>query len=183
MAAAKRPWARGLLHTWFHELTKADWFGGGAGVDTLLRRRFERALLMLGGRSAQEFLCDKRTAQAAILLFDQVPRNLYRDTALAFAWDPLALRLTHGFLGHGWHEDLPREARQFVFMPLMHSEEVTDQLLSLALFARHVPGSLSFARSHHRMIARFGRFPHRNGVLGRKTTAAEQRAIDAGFTW
>ncbi len=68
-------------------------------------------------------------------------------------------------------------------MPLMHSEAIADQELSVALFARHAPTSLSFARSHHRMIARFGRFPHRNLVLGRTSTVAEKRAVAAGFSW
>ena len=68
-------------------------------------------------------------------------------------------------------------------MPLMHSEAIADQELSLRLFARHAPDTLNFARSHHRMIARFGRFPHRNETLGRKSSAAEKRAVANGFSW
>ena len=183
MAAAARPWARDLLHVWFERLAPADWFGGGKRVDALLRRRFENTLRAMGNRPAEEFLTDRMTARAAILLFDQIPRNLYRDSAQAFAWDGLALALTHGFLSRGWLAGLSRQQKQFVLMPLMHSEAIADQELSLRLFARHAPGSLSFARSHHRMIARFGRFPHRNEILGRKSSAAEKRAVANGFSW
>lgn len=183
MTLARRPWAADLLHVWFQQLGPEDWFGGSEAVDLLLRERFERWLHALGHRPAAEFLTDRATARAAILLFDQIPRNLYRGSAQAFAWDPLALALAHGVLALGWHEGLPSAAKQFVLMPLMHSEAIADQRLSLALFVRHAPASLSFARSHHAMIARFGRFPHHNAVLGRETTPAEQRAIDAGFSW
>ncbi|OBX19341.1 hypothetical protein A9995_06090 [Erythrobacter sp. QSSC1-22B] len=183
MTLAHRPWAADLLYVWFNQLGPEDWFGGSPAVDLLLYERFERWLHALGRRPAKEFLGDAKTARAAILLFDQVPRNLYRGGAQAFAWDPLALELTHGMLARGWHRGLAQDAKQFLLMPLMHSEAIADQRLSLTMFARHAPASLSFARSHHTMIARFGRYPHRNEALGRSTTPAERRAIDAGFSW
>ena len=183
MAAAVRPWARDLIHVWFERLGPADWFGGGEDVDALLRRRLEDTLHAMGDRSPHEFLIDRTTARAAILLFDQIPRNLHRDSARAFAWDGLALALTHGFLNRDWLAGLSRPQKQFVLMPLMHSEAIADQKLSLRLFARHAPDALNFARSHHRMIARFGRFPHRNETLGRESSAAERRAVANGFSW
>ena len=183
MAAAVRPWARDLLHVWFERLGPADWFGGGRHVDALLRRRFEDTLHAMGRRPPHEFLTDRTTARAAILLFDQVPRNLHRDSERAFAWDGLALALTHGCLHRNWLVGLSRDQKQFVLMPLMHSEAIAGQKLSLRLFARHAPDALNFARSHHRMIARFGRFPHRNETLGRESSAAEKRAVANGFSW
>lgn len=183
MTLAHRPWAADLLHVWFHQLGPADRFGGSDAIDLLLRERFERWLHALGHRPAAGFLHNRDTARAAVLLFDQIPRNLYRGAARAFAWDPLALELTHGMLARGWHKGLAQDAKQFLLMPLMHSEAIADQRLSLALFARHAPRSLSFARSHHTMIARFGRYPHRNKALGRTSSPAEQRAIAAGNSW
>ncbi len=179
-----RPWAAELLNVWFHQLTPADWFDGLAMVDALLRRRFSRDLAMLGSRPAGEFLDDPRTALAAVLLFDQIPRNLYGNRPQAFAGDPLALAITYGALARGWDARLSYPERQFLAMPLMHSEAIVDQRLSLALFAR-LPRRFGwqFARDHHAMIARFGRFPHRNGVLGRQSTPAEERALVAGFAW
>lgn len=183
MIMAHRPWAADLLHVWFHQLGPKDWFGSSPALDLKLRQRFGSRLAALGRRPAAEFLRDRHTTRAAILLFDQIPRNLHRGSARAFAWDPLALALSHGMLARGWHLGLPREAKQFMLMPLMHSESIADQRLSLALFARHAPASFPFARSHHTMIARFGRFPHRNAALDRATSPAEQRAIAAGFAW
>lgn len=176
-------WAQDLLYVWFERLRPADWFGGSEAVDALLEARFGRWLEPLSILPPERFLTSPDLARAAILLFDQLPRNLYRDEARAYAFDELAVALTHGFLTHGWLTGLSESERQFVLMPLMHSEAIADQRLSVALFARHAASALAFARSHHRAIARFGRFPHRNEILGRRSTEAEKRAIAGGLSW
>ena len=184
MTAARSGWAAEILHYWFHQLRPDQWFGRNDVVDAALRRRFGRTLAMLGRRPAHGFLGDPLTARAAVLLFDQVPRNLFRDDARAFAYDPLARAIASGALARGWDRRMARSARHFLYMPLMHSEAIADQRRALELFARLGDSSaLAFARSHARMIARFGRFPHRNAVLGRKSSAAELRAIAAGNAW
>ncbi len=183
MALARRDWATRLLRTWFGVLGPADWFGGSHRVDDLLRQRFVADWQRLRGQDAHAFLIEPSTTLGAILLFDQIPRNLFRGTAQAFASDDLAVTLTHNALDRGWHRGMPREHIQFLAMPLMHSESRADQRRCVEIFARYVPGALDFARSHAVMIERFGRFPHRNEALGRKTTQAEQRAIDARFSW
>lgn len=183
MSVAGRRWAAELLHCWFHELRPADWWSGSDAIDAMLARRFGDDLAMLGQRPAREFLREALIARAAILLFDQVPRNIHRDTPAAFAFDPLARAIAKGVLARGWDLAAPTRERQFVYMPLMHSEDILDQRLSLAIFAARAPGNLTFARSHYRMIARFGRFPHRNPVLGRRSSAAEKAAVEAGFSW
>ena len=184
MAAAPRRWAAELLHFWFHRLRPADWFRTSRRVDDELRRRFGRDWAMLRTRPASEFLRDPLTAQAAVLLFDQVPRNIHRESAQAFASDPLARAIMRGALGRGWDRGLSLVERQFLALPLMHSEAIADQRRSLAVFAalgkRH---GFPFARAHYRMIARFGRFPHRNAVLGRRSSDAERRAVEQGFAW
>lgn len=182
MTAAPRRWAADLLHFWFHELGPADWYGGPGEVDERLRRRFGRELAMLAKRPPSDFLRDPLTARAAILLFDQVPRNIHRGTRRAFATDPLARAIAKGAIAKRWHVRLGNDARSFVGMPLMHSEAIADQRASLAYF-RDSPKNFAFARSHWRMIARFGRFPHRNAVLGRRSSAAERAAVAAGNAW
>lgn len=153
-------------------------------MDAVLRRRFARELRFLATRRAAEFLDDPPTALAAVLLFDQLPRNLYRETPRAFATDPLARAIAKRAMDRGWDRLLTLRQRQFLAMPLMHSEHIADQRASLAYFAQLGPRyGWPFAVAHHRMIARFGRFPHRNGVLGRKGTPAERRAIEQGFAW
>jgi len=176
-------WAADLLHVWFHDLAPSDWFKPSEAVDTMLHRRFGDTLEAMAARRASDFTDNAKLAQAAILLFDQVPRNIHRQTPRAFATDKLAVEIAKSVIEQGWDDSLSDAQRQFIAMPLMHSEDIADQEASLAYFGKHLPGNLSFARSHHEMIARFGRFPHRNDVLGRETTAAEQRAIDEGFSW
>lgn len=184
MAAAPRRWAAELLHFWFHKLGPRDWFRGGPHVDEALSKRFEHDLLSLWPRPADEFLSDPLTARAAILLFDQLPRNLYRDSPRAFAFDPLARSICREVLARGWDKGLSRAERQFIALPMEHSEHIADQLCSLAYYAALGDSfTFSYARSHYRMIARFGRFPHRNKVLGRKSTSAELAAIEAGNSW
>ncbi|MFM5884843.1 MAG: DUF924 family protein [Novosphingobium sp.] len=181
---ALRPWAADLLHLWFHVLRPAQWYGGGTAVDDLLTRRFAPLVGPMSYRPAETFLTDAQSARAAILLFDQVPRNCFRGSAEAFAFDPLARELAHGAIARGWHLGLPRGHAQFVLLPLMHSESRADQRESLRRFAElGDPSNLRFARAHAAMVLRFGRFPHRNAVLGRVTTPAEQRAIAAGNAW
>lgn len=182
MAAAPRRWAAELLYFWFHELDPADWWGGSPALDARISRRFGREHAMLARRPAREFLRDPLTARAAILLFDQVPRNVFRGTPRAFSTDPLARRLARGVIARGWHRSLSKDARAFAGMPLMHSEAIADQRASLAYF-RAIPGNFAFARDHWQMIARFGRFPHRNPVLGRRSSPAEQSAVAAGNAW
>ena len=181
MTAAPRRWAADLLHFWFHELGPEDWFGGSAEVDAA-SQRFARDLDMLGCRPPHEFLGDPLTSRAAILLFDQIPRNAFRKDARAFARDALARRIAKGVIARGWLDGLSRDERAFVGMPLMHSEAIADQRASLAFF-RGSPTNFAFARAHWRMIARFGRFPHRNAVLGRRSSPAERAAIAAGNAW
>jgi uncharacterized protein (DUF924 family) len=184
MTAAQRFWAADLLHFWSHKLRPDQWFGRSSIVDEALRRRFGRWLVALGERPAGEFLRDPLTARAAVLLFDQVPRNLFRDDARAFAHDGLAREVTKGIMHRGWDRSLPSEGRHFIYMPLMHSEAIADQNECLRCFAAlGDANSLNFARAHYRMIARLGRFPHRNAELGRKSSPAEERAVAAGNVW
>lgn len=184
MTAVKRRWAQDLLHLWFHDLRPAQRFARDDRLDAELRRRFAPLLPGLSQQPVQAFLGDPLTARAAILLFDQVPRNVFRNDPRAFAFDTKARAITHGALARGFDRGLTVEQRQFLLMPLMHSERIADQRESLRRFtALGNPFITGFARAHYRMVARFGRFPHRNEVLGRKSTPAEARAVAAGNHW
>ncbi len=184
MTAASRRWAAEVLHLWFHQFDAPEWFGGGPKVDAILKKRFEPDLLSLWNRRAEEFLTDPLTARAAVLLFDQVPRNVYRGTPRAFAFDPLARTICRAALDAGWDKGLSRPERQFLGMPLMHSEHITDQQWSMRYYTQLGSSFIrSFAKDHYAMVARFGRFPHRNEVLGRKSTFAEKKAVAAGHAW
>ena len=181
--ADPRSWRERPLRVWFDELGPDDWFRTDDAVDAMLEREFAEDWRREKEREADAFVRDAETARAAILLFDQIPRNIHRGTARAYATDPLALRIAHRAIARGWVESMTQEQAQFALMPLMHSEDLADQDLSVRLFARHAPGALEFARSHRDAIARFGRFPHRNALLGRETTPEERQAIADGLAW
>ncbi|HJO64069.1 MAG TPA: DUF924 family protein, partial [Sphingomonas sanguinis] len=128
---------------------------------------------------------DPDTLLAAILLLDQFSRNLHRDSAQAYAADPLALELCLGAIDAGWEDRYPPDRLAFVYMPLMHAESRAMQDLSVAKFAElGREENLAFARDHRDVIRQYGRYPSRNAVLGRASTDAERDYLkrpDAGW--
>ena len=122
---------------------------------------------------------------AHLLLLDQFPRNLYRGSAHAFATDPLARSIARGALDAGFDQQVEPILRPFCYLPFEHSEALEDQDRAVALFEAHDAAtgdisSLEWAVRHRDIIRRYGRFPHRNAALGRKTTAEEQAFLDEG---
>lgn len=163
-----------ILHFWLEEIPPAKRFAHDPAIDEICRLRFadlREAVLRsaaAGWRGTVEHLL------AAIILLDQFSRNLFREDARAYEADPLARSLTREALGRGWDVGLDTPSRQFLYMPLMHSERMADQVGSLRLYAALGDAdSLNFALKHATQVARFGRFPQRNTVIGRPTTAAE----------
>ncbi len=127
----------------------------------------------------KSFLDDARTALAAVILFDQLPRNMFRGHADQFMTDPLALAIARAAVDRGYDQDMTKDEKAFLYMPFEHSENLADQRRALALFtALGDDWLLGFARKHHDIIERFGRFPHRNAILGRAPRPAELAAGD-----
>ncbi len=127
----------------------------------------------------ESFLDDARTALAAVILFDQLPRNMFRGHADQFMTDPLALAIARAAVDRGYDQDMTKDEKAFLYMPFEHSENLADQRRALALFtALGDDWLLGFARKHHDIIERFGRFPHRNAILGRAPRPAELAAGD-----
>jgi len=171
-------WARDVLGFWFAQPAER-WFRGGDAFDEEVRTRFLKVWEDRRERLPDEYLDAPDHALAAIILFDQLPRNMFRGHADQFATDPLALAIAKGAIERGYDDGMPAERRQFLYMPFQHSEELRDQQRSLLLFtALGEPEQLRYARLHHDVIARFGRFPHRNAILGRKPRAEEIAAGD-----
>jgi uncharacterized protein (DUF924 family) len=167
---------REILDFWFSQ-TKQDWWRGSAEFDEAVRERFAIEWARQSRRQVDDFLADAETALAAVILFDQFPRNMFRGHADQFATDHLALAVAKGAVERGYDDGMEPVRRGFLYMPFQHSEHLPDQIQSLLLFtALGDPEQLSYARKHHEVIERFGRFPHRNPVLGRKPTAMEQAA-------
>lgn len=167
-------WRDEVLKFWFEELTPEDHFGGKPEVDEKIRARFGRLYEELKANPPADAAADPLTALAAIVVFDQFPRNMFRKQPQAFATDPLAAQIARQALDAGFDARLGANQRQFLYMPLMHSEQLADQERCVALFrAAGNEEALKYAVEHRDIIARFGRFPHRNRALGRETTPQE----------
>jgi uncharacterized protein (DUF924 family) len=177
-------WARQLLTFWFGEQGKDDWFGGGDVFDAQVTQRFAGWRDALRRQPVEHFTSNADTALAAIILFDQVPRNAYRGTAEAFATDHISRAIAKIMVEGGLDRGLSTEQRLFAYLPFEHSEDLGDQRESVRLIsALGNQRWLQFALDHRQMIERFGRFPHRNKALGRADRAGEAEAIQAGGAW
>ena len=180
--------AADVLDFWFlpsgdpgHDRFRAEWFRKDAAFDDTIRARFGDAVESALASGFADWEASADGALALILLLDQFTRNLFRDTARAFAGDARALAVAHGMVASGRDKNLPPIRRWFVFMPFEHSESLLDQERSVALFAglrreaQHpaFESAYDYAVRHREIIERFGRFPHRNAALGRASTPEE----------
>jgi uncharacterized protein (DUF924 family) len=163
-----------IVAFWFETLKPEDWYRKNPAIDAAITARFSAIHEALKTSVPLEWIGAPKGMLAAILVLDQFPRNMFRDDARAFATDEAALALAKRAIGEGIDMLLPPEQRAFVYLPFQHAESRDDQARSIALFtALGNPNNLDFAQRHQAIIARFGRFPHRNSVLGRASTAEE----------
>jgi uncharacterized protein (DUF924 family) len=175
-------WRREVLAYWFG-LDPKEWWRSEPAVDEQIRERFLQLWSQKRQLPVNAFLDDSLTALAAVILFDQFPRNMFREDAEQFATDHLALAIATGAVDRGFDDQLQEQERGFLYMPFEHSESRADQQRSLQLFtALGDDYLLGFAKKHHDVIERFGRFPHRNAILGRAPRPAEVAAGDV-FPW
>ena len=165
---------RSILHFWFTELTPKQHYAKDAALDDAIRSRFGATLEAAARCELFAWRATPEGRLAEVLVLDQFSRNIYRDTARAFAQDALALALAQELVARGQDRSLPLAQRSFAYMPYMHSESALIHAQAVALFSQ--PGmedSLRFEQRHQAIIARFGRYPHRNALLGRASTPEE----------
>ncbi|HMI39772.1 MAG TPA: DUF924 family protein [Sphingomicrobium sp.] len=173
--------ARAVLAFWFGEVGKERWWAKAAALDAAIAARFGALRDAVVASRARGWRDDPDTLLAAIILCDQFSRNIHRGSRKAFEADALARELTMLGLEQGWDKAMILEQRQFLLMPLQHSEKLADQERALAEFAALGDNEQArFAQLHYDQIARFGRFPGRNAALGRRTSEAEQEVIEEG---
>tara|TARA_R110000787_G_scaffold127824_5_gene239412 strand:+ start:55477 stop:56010 length:534 start_codon:yes stop_codon:yes gene_type:complete len=175
-------WPEEILSFWFRELDPKDWWTKSVALDTICEVRFFELWDEQKSKIASDFLTLPETVLAAVILFDQIPRNMFRDSAKAYSTDPLAQQIAEMAVNLEIDQQLPEEQRAFLYMPFMHAEDIRLQNKSVALFTK-LGSNQKFANEHRDVIAKFGRFPHRNEVLGRHFRPGEQSAIDDGASW
>jgi uncharacterized protein (DUF924 family) len=187
-----------ILHFWFaysadRSATLGDrvslWFRGGFELDRIIAHRFSDIVAKLASGEALRWAArGPRERLAAVIALDQFTRSIFRGTAHAFENDALALKLAKEAIARGEDLHLKPVERWFLYMPLEHSESSTDQRRSVQKFGEllelatpelkpHLALAYDYARRHARVIAKFGRFPHRNAALGRTTTSAEKKFL------
>ena len=176
--------SRDILDLWFREVGPDGWWARSDQTDQKIRTRLLPLWEQWRGRSPECFLATARDALAAILLFDQCPRNMFRGQAAAFATDALALEIAKRTVDRGLDQSLTRQERCFLYMPFMHSEDPAMQERSVDLFERLGEAEqIEYARKHRDIIARYGRFPARNAALGRPSRPEEAVAIAETSHW
>jgi len=176
------PWVEDVLAFWFG-LRPDQWFSADPDLDAEITARFRDHWDELRSRPVDSFLGSSHEALAAVILFDQFPRNMLRGHADQFATDSLASQIAKAAIARGRDRTLSVPERTFLYMPFQHSEELGAQQQSLQLFVDLGDARvLQFARRHFEVIERFGRSPHRNAVLGRRPTAEEEAAGDVDPT-
>jgi uncharacterized protein (DUF924 family) len=174
-----------VLAFWFGDGMAGRWFRSTPAIDASIRARFEPLWREAAAGALDHWLEHADGAVALAIVLDQFPLNMFRGRPEAFSTEARAIAVSHRAIARGLDRYLSPERLAFLYMPLMHSERLDDQDLSVRLFeAAGLEENLRFARHHRDLIRRFGRFPHRNAILGRTSTPEEQAylASDEAFT-
>lgn len=171
-----------VLAFWLDEIGPDGWYKSSETLDKSVRDRFEGTWENARAGGCSLWLTYPTGTLAYVILTDQFPRNMFRGQQRAFATDTVALAAAKVAINRGWDMRIDEPARQFFYLPLMHSENLCDQDRCVRLICErmpdHGPGNLPHARAHREVIRRFGRFPHRNAALGRPSNTSE-RAFEA----
>lgn len=176
-----------ILNFWFSETKPAQWFQKNVDFDEEIRARFEQDYKLAVQGIYDGWDGGEKGALALVILLDQFPRNMYRATEQAFASDSKALEVAKKAVLKGFDTLLNTQEKTFLYLPLEHSENLDDQHQSVQLFAKlkgDDPVVYDYAKRHYDVIKKFGRFPHRNAILGRKNTKLEEEYLsdpNSGF--
>jgi len=173
-----------VLDFWLTTVGAARWYKADPALDAEVAARFEGMVAEARRGAFSDWILNPRSGLALILLLDQFPRHIWRDTAAAFESDARAMAKAKRAMSLGHDMKIAEPERQFFYLPLMHSESQADQDRCVRLILTRMPltgaANLPHAVAHRDVIRRFGRFPFRNAALGRDTTEAEQAWLDAG---
>lgn len=174
--------AEDVLTFWFRESKPAQWYRRSKSFDDEIGARFGAIHQAAATGAFDAWRAKPRTALARIIVLDQFSRNMFRDDRRAFAQDPLALAAAQDAVSRRFDLLFPAKMQAFFLMPFMHAEDLSAQEDSVRHFKtrQRGAGNLSYAIEHRDIVKRFGRFPHRNKVLGRKSTPAEIQYLKSG---
>lgn len=163
-----------ILEFWYSEPMASRWFSSTPALDAEIRARYEQVWLAAAEGRLEEWKNSPQGCLALVIVLDQLPLNMFRGEAKSFSTEQQAVEVCKLAIAREYDKQIARDLLAFLYMPLMHSENLLDQDLSVQLFEQAGPeGNLRFARHHRELIRRFGRFPHRNAILGRESSREE----------
>ncbi len=174
-----------ILDFWYSDENRACWFKSTPKMDATIKARFESTWQQARDGALDHWKNNAEGCLALAIVLDQFPLNMFRGEAMSFSTEQQAVAIAHHAIAASFDQQLPAERRAFLYMPLMHSENLADQDEAVRRFGMAgLDSNLRFAEHHRELIRRFGRFPHRNAILGRVSTAEEKAylASDEAFT-
>ena len=165
-----------IIEYWYSEKSKKHWFNSTPEVDSEIKQRFEDIWIRAQQDEFIDWVKSPEGCLALIILLDQVPLNMYRGKAISFKTEQQAIKTSLYAINKGFDKELKSDGLLFLFMPLMHSENITHQEMQVELFDKY-DFNLDFSRHHRDIVKKYGRFPHRNQILGREDTEIEKEYL------
>lgn len=168
------PSPQDILDFWYTAEMRAKWFASTLQIDAMIRERYASVWESASSGALEHWRDSAAGCLALVIILDQLPLNMFRGTAQSFSTEQQAVAITKHAIDKGFDQQIDKSQLAFLYMPLMHSENMADQDLSVALYETAGLGNNArFARHHREIVRRFGRFPHRNAILGRANTPQE----------
>ncbi len=178
MTASESP--EHILEYWYSKEVAKHWFASTPELDAEIKRRYEHTWKKASVGELDCWQENPKSCLAVLIVLDQFPLNMYRGKPQCFSTEPKAIAITYYALQNKYDEQLEKAMLSFLFMPLMHSENIDDQHESVRLFTKAaLDSNLRYAKHHCQVINKFGRFPHRNAILGRKNTPDEIKYLNS----
>lgn len=163
-----------IIEFWYSEKMRQRWFSSTPELDAEIRSRYESLWIQAGKDELDDWKASPEGCLALVIVLDQFPLNMFRAEAKSFSTEQKAVACSKYCISQGFDRKITQDRVAFLYMPLMHSENIADQDLAVTLFEQaNLPNSLHFAKHHRELIRRFGRFPHRNRILGRNSSTEE----------
>lgn len=173
-----------IINFWYSEAMRKHWFSSTPEIDAEIRDRYEQTWIRAAQGEYTDWMNTPDGCLALIIVLDQFPLNMYRGEAISFKTENAAVEVALLALSKGFEKKLDKDKLSFLFMPLMHSENIDHQDLSVKLFNEYnLTRHIKFAEHHRDIIRRFGRFPHRNAILGRESTKLEMEYLGSKYAF
>ena len=169
-----------IINYWYSKTMQKHWFSSTPELDKEIKDNYEQTWIKAAAGEYDEWTRTSEGSLALVIVLDQFPLNMYRGQAKSFLTESKAVEVALSAIEKGFDKRLSKEKLPFLFMPLMHSENLEHQELSVKLYKAHkLKGNIKFSEHHRDLVRRFGRFPHRNEILGRESTKMEREYLNS----